>query len=360
MKPKICIRRNGFTLFELLISMTVGLLCLGIVLEIAWTGMRAMTRNTSVNLAHLNVVAPMQRLTDDVHSALTTGSLTGPLLSVASGSVVPTGFPGNYTKGVTSGTMISPTFTAAASNGTCAGVGLYLMVSSPYSVSNTTGTYSGNAASFSVANGTYDSASKTIDIELQTSGDKTLFLSAINGMHLCIPAAGITTGSNTVMLDQKITGVTVVGTAATSLASSTLVATCTLAGALGVKITANGTRNNNSAATVQAYLAAPVNYFVCGEELIRLNYDGYWEVVMRNVVSADNKAAQATPFRLPYPYSVSPLSSGTDGQRAVTVRMAASNPDYGNNLTLRGANSNMLLYDFTVWSRMQSYDEMSR
>ena len=353
MNPGIDNRRGGFTLIELLISILVTMICFIVILSVVWTGMRAITRNTSVNLAHLNMVLPMQRLVDDVHSALVTPTLTGTLASVGASSVVPVGFSGGGTKNSTGGKMTSATFATVNVSGTTAGLALYLLVSSTYSVADVTGTYNVNNAGFPVAVGTYAPTSKTINLELQTSADKTLFLSATNGMHLCIP-------SGTVMLDQRITGISVTGSAGSSGTASTLVATCTLSGSLGVQISTNGTRTSNSGAVVLAYLAAPVNYFVCGTDLIRLTYDGTWEVVMRNVLSADSMAAQATPFCLPEPYSYSPLSTGTDGRRAVTIRMAASNPDYSNNINFRGTNSNMLLYDFTVWSRMQLFDEISR
>jgi len=246
-----------------------------------------------------------------------------------------------------------------------------LMVGSTYSVNNTFGPYNASKAGYPVANGSYASNSSSISIELATSADQTLLMSATNGMHLCIPSAPVLiSGSNNAMVDKKITAVTFSGVAGNSGTASTLVATCTLSGQLGTisAIQTNGTRSNSSTPVVLAYLVAPVNYLVCGTDMIRLNYDGSWQTVMRNVLPTNKTWAQAMPFSMPWPYTQSFLSSSKDGQRAVSVRLAASNADYTTNVTLssdvnsryRGVNSDMLLYDVVIWSRMQLFDEMAR
>ena len=170
------------------------------------------------------------------------------------------------------------------------------------------------------------------------------------------------------MLDAKISSVSFNGSLNTGGTASTLVANCTLSSTLGVAVQTNGTRANSSAPVVIGYLVAPVNYFVCGTDLVRLNYDGNWEIVMRSVLPTNNTWAQAKPFSMPWPYSLSFLSSSSDGRRAVSVRLVASNPNFTTtgtasstvNNRFRGANGDMLLYDIVIWSRMSLFDELVR
>ena len=265
--------------------------------------------------------------------------------------------------------MTSWSLPIVSGSGPAAGIQLYLMVGSSYAVNNSFGSYTATKAGFPVANGSYAANTSSISIELATSADQTLLTSATSGMHLCIPSAPVLiSGSNYAMLDKKITAVSFSGSPGSSGTASTLVATCTLSGTLGAAVQTYGTRSNSSTAAVLAYLVAPVNYFVCGTDMIRLNYDGNWETVMRNVLPTNKNWALAQPFSMPWPYTRSFLSNSADGQRAVSVRLAATNADYTTNVTLtsdansiyRGANSDMLLYDIVLWSRMPLFDEMAR
>jgi|GEM_PF-2586676 len=361
---------KGYTLIEMLIATTVGSICMLLVFFIIWGGTRLVTRNLSLNLAHMNVVSPMQRLTEDMHLALASPQLTG-TLAVATGTI-PSGFSGAGTKSWGQGKMASWSFNPAVVSGTgpAEGVQIYRIVTQQYTTA-TSGSYTATEAGYPVALGTYSASSSTVSLELVDSNDQALLLSATNGLHLVIPSVcPLVSGSNYAMLDRKITAVSIAGTPATSgsASTSTLVATCTLSGTLGLAFQTNGTRIYSTTAVVFAYLVAPVNYFMCGTDMIRLNYDGSWEVVMRNVVPTSSAWTQAKPFSMPWPYVTNFLSNADDGRRVVRIRLTASNPDYSTlsgassdaNNRFRGANSDMILYDVDVWSRMQLFDEMVR
>ena len=368
-------QKEGWTLIEMLVAIPVASIAMLIIFSVIWAGTRLITRNLSVNLAHMNVVSPMQRLSDDVRMAIATPQLTGTLAAGALGTV-PGGYASGSTKAWSRGKTTSWSLPVVSGSGPAAGIQLYLMVGSTYTTgSNYTdpfGAYPVTKAGYPVANGSYTSSATSINIELTTSADQALFTSAANGMHLCIPSAPVLVSGtgNYAMADKKITGVTFSGAAASGTNASTLVATCSFAGTLGISGTLQtyGTRTANTSATVLVYLVEPVNYFVCGTDMIRLNYDGNWEVVMRNVLPTNKTWTQAQPFSMPWPYTKSFLSTSADGQRAVRVRLAATNPDYTSNVTLssdinnrfRGLNSDMLLYDIDLWSRMPIFDELVR
>jgi len=364
-------QKRGWTLIEMLIAVPVAAIAMMIIFTVVWNGTRLVTRNLSLNLAHMNVVSPMQRLSDDVHLAIAAPQLTGTLASGATGTV-PGGYSGG-TKSWSTGKMSTWSIPVVTGSGPAAGIQLYLMAGAAYTTgsgyTDPFGAYAATKAGYPVANGSYAANASSISIELVTSADQTLFTSATAGMHLCIPSAPILiSGSNYRMLDCKITAVSFSGSPASSGSASTLVVNCTLSSTLGYAISTYGTRSNSSTAAVLAYLVAPVNYFVCGTDMIRLNYDGKWETVMRNVLPTNKNWAQAQPFSMPWPYAKSFLSNSADGQRAVSVRLAATNADYTTNVTAssdvnnkyRGANADMLLYDIVLWSRMPLFDEMAR
>ena len=364
--------KEGWTLVEMLVALPVTGIAMLVIFSVIWGGTRLVTRNLSVNLAHMNVVSPMQRLSDDLHMAIAMPQLTNPLAAGAKGTV-----PGGCTNGGAGSTKSwstgkmtpgSYSLPIVLGSGPAAGIQLYLLVGSTYSVNNAFGPYNANKSGFAVAAGSYAANSTTINIEVGTSADEALLISATKGMHLCIPSVPVLiTGSNSAMLDKIVTSVNCNGTLAGGTAN-TRIATCTVSGTLGVALQTFGTRSGTAAATVLSYLVAPVNYFVCGSDMIRLNYDGNWETVMRNVLPTSKKLAQAIPFSMPWPYNKSFLSNSKDGQRAVSVRLTASNPDYTTDVTLasdvnskyRGVNSDMVLYDVVIWSRMQLFDEMAR
>ena len=362
---------EGWTLIEMMIAVPVAALAMLLIFSVIWGGTRLVTRNFSVNLAHMNVVSPMQQLSNDVHMAIAAPQLTGTLAAGALGTV-----PGGYSGGTKSwmnGKMTSWSLPVVTGSGPAAGIQLYLMVGSTYATgSNYTdpfGAYTATKAGYPVANGSYSANASTISIELLTASDQTLFTSATSGMHLCIPSVPVLiSGSNYAMVDRKITAVSFSGSPGSSGSASTLVATCTLSGTLGAAFQTYGTRSNSTMAAVLAYLVEPVNYFVCGTDLIRLNYDGNWTLVMRNVLPTNKNWSVAQPFSMPWPYAQSFLSNSADGQRAVSVRLAGSNPDYTTTVTLssdannkyRGVNSDMLLYDIVLWSRMPLFDEVAR
>ena len=363
--------KEGWTLFEMLVAVPVASIAMLLVFSVIWCGTRLVTRNLSVNLAHMNVVSPMQQLSNDVHMAIAAPQLTGTLASGARGTV-PSGYSGG-TKSWTTGKMTAWSLPVVSGSGPAAGIQLYLMVGSAYATGSSStdpfGTYTATKAGYPVANGSYAANANTISLELLTTADKTLFTSATSGIHLCIPSVQVlVSGTNYAMVDRKITAVSFSGLPASSGSASTLVATCTLSGTLGGALQTYGTRSNSTTAAVLAYLVAPVNYFVCGSDLIRLNYDGNWSIVMRNVLPTNKNWSVAQPFSMPWPYTQSFLSNSADGQRAVSVRLAGTNPDYATNVTLtsdvnnrfRGVNSDMLLYDIVLWSRMPLFDEMAR
>lgn len=346
-------RQKGFTLAEMLIGIAVGSICLVMVFSVIWTGTKLVTRNMSVNLSHFGTIQPMQQITDDVHSAVIMPTLTGAL--TAASNTVPPGFTGGGTKNWSGGTMKNWSFASVTTGATpAAGLSLYLPASTMYARTSTPlasgSTYSASGASFVVSGSTFAANSATISLELKSDAEGTLFRSSTNGMYLYIPSASV----NGTSLLRKINSVSVNG----SVNANTLLATCTLSSTLGVTVTSGGTRSNNSGVLVQAYLVVPVNYFVCGTDLIRLNYDGNWQVIMRNLVPVPPAVAPAlpAPFSVPWPPTVSYLASAPDGRRAVNVSLAASNPDYSNNVNTRGTGSNMLLNNVLIWSRMQKYD----
>ena len=366
--------KAGFTLMEILTAIPVAVICIYLVFTLVWNGTRLVTRNFSINLAHLNVVSPMQGFIDDIHMSMVSPQLTGPLANGAGGGV-PSGYSGGANgsvKAFSMGKMTGWSLPVVTGSGPAEGVQLYLMASSQYAVSGTFGSYNGSASGFPVANGSYLANASTLNLEVATTADEMLLASATNGMRLCIPAVcSLISGSNYSMFDRKITNVTFSGAIASGTAN-TRIASCTLSGTIGTVVQSAGTRSTSSSPVLLAYLVTPVNYFICGTDLIRLNYDGNWRVLMRNVLPTNLSWTQAKPFSMPWPYTQSFLSTTVDGRRAVKIRLTSSNPDYttvsgtnkevndASNLRYRGAGADMLLYDIVIWSRMQLFDEVAR
>ena len=77
--------KAGFTLMEILTAIPVAVICIYLVFTLVWNGTRLVTRNFSINLAHLNVVSPMQGFIDDIHMSMVSPQLTGPLANGAGG-----------------------------------------------------------------------------------------------------------------------------------------------------------------------------------------------------------------------------------------------------------------------------------
>lgn len=362
-------RRAGYTIVEMIVATGVGSICLVVVFALIWGGSRLISRNVSLNLAHLNVVSPMQRISDDIHMSLVTPQLTGTLAAGATGTV-PGGYGGGGTKAWRQGKMTNQSwnFPIVSSAGPAEGFQVYLMASMQNAVASTFGSYNSSNGGFVVSNGSYLATATTIALEVPDSASQALVTSATNGMRLCIPSACVLlSGTNYAMVDRKITAVSISGSLGASGTSSNMIATCTLSAPLGTLIQSAGTRIYSSSAVVTAYLVTPVNYFVCGTDLIRLNCDGNWQVVMKNVLSTNSSLAQAKPFSMPWPYTQSFLSSANDGVRAINIRLVASNAEYATSGTnsqinniYRGANADMVLYDLLIWSRMQLFDEVVR
>ncbi|XHR29379.1 MAG: hypothetical protein ACFUZC_02215 [Chthoniobacteraceae bacterium] len=341
------------TLVEVMVTLPIALLCVTLLLTVIWIGTRLVARNLTINLAHVDVAMPMQTLADDVHASIAMPVLTGALTGAG---VLPPGLGGSKT--ASSGKMTAWSL-ASPTGGNAPGLTLYVVTSATAQVDGIYGSYLANYAAFPVASGNYSSSSTSLSLELVTEADKALFTSAA-GMHLCLPGAGIVATTSTNMVDVKISKVSFAGTAGTSASNSTLVATCALSSTLGTSFSTAGARSTTSSYVYQAYLVAPVTYVVCGTDLVRINYDGSWKIVMRNLLK--NDTTTIAPFSLPYPndLGVSFLTTSTVGRRAVTVRFATTNPDYSNLQYGTASMSNMLLYDVTLWSRAQFYDEISR
>ncbi len=342
------------TLVEVLVTLPIALLCVALLLTVIWIGTRLVARNLTINLAHVDVATPMQVLADDVHASIAMPVLTG---SLSGTGVLPPGLGGAKT--ASSGKMTTWSLASPTSE-TAPGLTLYVVTSATGLATGSYGGYPTNYVAFPVASGNYSSSSTSLSLEIRPT-DEALFTSAANGMHLCIPGAGIVATTSTNMADVKISKVSFSGTAGTSDSNCTRVATCTLSNALGASFSTSGARSTTSSYIYQAYLVAPVTYVVCGTDLVRINYDGSWKIVMRNLLKS-NSLSSIAPFSLPYPNAtgVSFLTTATAGRRAVTVRFATTNPDYSNLPYGTASMSNMLLYDVTLWSRAQFYDEISR
>ena len=215
MKNSFSRRSRGITLLEVVIGMPLLLFSAMIIFSVLKTGMALFARNTSINLAHINLNNAMNRLTQDIHESMTTPLLT------------------NVT--ITSGT---PTFTVvtAGSNGAfpaSAGIQVEVYFAGPFQLSGTaTATSISMVSSAAMAQNTYET-----------------------GMHVMIP--GQSQNPRGGLVDQTITSFSVSG--------STL--SCTVSGSTGATITPGG-------AIVPVYIALQVNYYVYNNRLYRWDNTG--------------------------------------------------------------------------------------
>lgn len=208
-----------------MVAIPVALLVFLIVFTLASAGMNLVARNISTNLAHLNSLTSVQRLTGEVHSSVVEPWLTG--------------------------TLTSGTFPLVSGTGPAAGVGLNLFVAGPFAVHNNS-----NANNTSIA------------IELNGA-----VVNIQPGMHLQIPSYQDASG---VSIDKTITSVT-----------NGTFPNLGISGTLGVTIVTQGGTGGGSNGTqiVPVYITLPVNYYVSGQSLIRRDACGNAATVLQNVLT---------------------------------------------------------------------------
>lgn len=215
-------KRKGFSLAELLVAIPVGLLCAAILFGAVWAGMTLLARNVSINLAHMNALNPIERLTQDIHSAVTQPQLTD--------------------------TLTSGTFPLVSGSGPAAGVSFELAPLGPFTLFNNTS-----------ANDT------NIQVDMGTTDESVVKA----GMHLCIPSYSV---------DVAIVSVNDGGNHVNcKIGSAVGVAMSTQTGTGG---------GSHGSQDIAVYFSNPINYYVAGGQLIRQDGIGNQTIILRNVSTA--------------------------------------------------------------------------
>lgn len=235
-------RRGAYTLLEVLIATPMAVMALGVVLTIAWAQMDMVGRNFATNIAHVNLLNPVQRLEYEVHMSVSEPELFSALS--ASGS-----------------------YTAVSGTGPAIGVKLDLFLAGPFAIDsnvNSSGT----------------------NVVLERNGST---FQVQKGMSLCIPTY------------KTINGIPITRTIA-SVTNSESTVSLNLSEALGETIVTTGGTGGGFTGRqiVPVYISVPVFYYASGNMLIRKDGTDLaasptgQEVVLGNLVTAK-------PFTKPDP-----------------------------------------------------------